>query len=359
MPSRHLREKPARSWGLLLLLSAVLGGGLTALHFPAGMLLGCMVAGIVLSTHEIALEVPQVLFVLAQGVIGCLMARSLQPSILAKVALDWPIFLGATLSIIAASAMLGWILMRRQVLPGTTAIWGLAPGAASAMVLMAGEYGADVRLVAFMQYLRVAIVTALASLVARLGASHLAALSHLPVIVSPGDLMATLLLAFAGSGLARWLRIPSGPLMAPLILGTVLQFTGTLRIELPAPLLAISYAVIGWTIGLRFTRTILLHALRALPQVMVGIFGVIGAGLVIAVVLVQVDGLDPLTAYLATSPGGADSVAIIAATSAVDTGFVMAMQVGRFVMVLLFGPRVSKFVASRMATRIRPPEHRP
>jgi len=40
-------------------------------------------------------------------------------------------------------------------------------------------------------------------------------------------------------------------------------------------------------------------------------------------------------------------VAVIAATSAVDAGFVMAMQMARFVMVLLAGPAVSRWVASR------------
>jgi uncharacterized membrane protein AbrB (regulator of aidB expression) len=42
-------------------------------------------------------------------------------------------------------------------------------------------------------------------------------------------------------------------------------------------------------------------------------------------------------------------VAVIAASSAVDAGFVMAMQMARFVMVLAFGPRLAKFVAGKMA----------
>jgi uncharacterized protein len=42
-------------------------------------------------------------------------------------------------------------------------------------------------------------------------------------------------------------------------------------------------------------------------------------------------------------------VAVIAATSAVDAGFVMAMQLARFLMVLVLGPQVSKFVATRAA----------
>ncbi len=333
---------------VLLLISASLSAGLTALHFPAGILLGCMVAAILLASQEIRLEVPTSLFVLAQGVLGCLMARSLQPSLLAKVASNWPLFLGATMAVIAASAGLGWTLMRRQVFPGTTAVWGLAPGAASAMVLMAGEYGADVRLVAFMQYLRVVVVTALASLVARLWSTHPASTSGEVLwfaVRSAPDLGSTLLLAFGAASVARWLHIPAGAMMAPLFLGTALQGMGSLSIELPPALLATAYAVIGWTIGLRFTRGILHHALRALPQVLGAIFALIGVGLLAAFVLTQVGGIEPLTAYLATSPGGADSVAVIAATSAVDAGFVMAMQVARFVTVLVFGPRVSRFVA--------------
>lgn len=344
------RAMPALWWSILLLISAVFGWTLTALHLPAGVLLGCMLAGILLSSQEIRLGIPTTLFALAQGVVGCLMAKSLQPSTLAKVAGDWPLFLGATFSIIAASAGLGWLLMRRQVFPGTTAVWGLAPGAASAMVLMAEAYGADVRLVAFMQYLRVAVVTAVAALVAHLWTSQATPMAtevHWFAVIDAGDLGWTLLLAFAVSSIAGRLRIPGGPMVAPLVLGAALQAMGILVIELPPALLAVSYAVIGWSIGLRFTRAILLHALRALPAVLGSILVLMGVGVALAVGLTQLAGYDPLTAYLASSPGGADSVAIIAATSAVDAGFVMAMQLARFLMVLVLGPRVSKFVAAR------------
>ncbi len=61
-------------------------------------------------------------------------------------------------------------------------------------------------------------------------------------------------------------------------------------------------------------------------------------------------GTDPLTAYLATSPGGADSVAIIAASSNVDLPFVMAMQTARFILVMLVGPILARTVARRTGT---------
>src|SRR5258705_11676881 len=56
-------------------------------------------------------------------------------------------------------------MSRFRIIPGTTALWGMLPGAAPVMMLMAEAYGADFRLVAFMQYLRVAMVAAVASVV--------------------------------------------------------------------------------------------------------------------------------------------------------------------------------------------------
>lgn len=82
---------------------------------------------------------------------------------------DWTLSLGIVLAIIFASGLLGWAIGRLRIRPG----WGLPPGAVSAMMLMAEAFGADARLVAFMQYLRVAIVV-LASSISRfwLGTPH-------------------------------------------------------------------------------------------------------------------------------------------------------------------------------------------
>ena len=55
-------------------------------------------------------------------------------------------------------------------------------------------------------------------------------------------------------------------------------------------------------------------------------------------------GVDPLTAYLATSPGGSDSIAIITASSNVDVSFVMAMQTVRMIAVLFLGPVLTRYI---------------
>src|SRR6202034_4210375 len=114
------------------------------------------------------LAVPQWPYVIAQGLIGCLVARSIGPAILVTMVRQWPLFLAGVCSVLLISTTLGALLARWKVLPGTTAVWGSAPGAATVMVLMSDGFGGDPRLVAYMQFLRVMMVTLVATIVARL-----------------------------------------------------------------------------------------------------------------------------------------------------------------------------------------------
>lgn len=58
-------------------------------------------------------------------------------------------------------------------------------------------------------------------------------------------------------------------------------------------------------------------------------------------------GIDPLTAWLAASPGGLESVAMIASSVHVDTPFIMAAQTARFGMVVLIGPALATALSRR------------
>lgn len=334
---------------MLLVLSAVFFLVLETLHLPAALLLGPMVAAIWLASSEARVRVPSVPFLAAQAVVGCLIARGLPASILPELQKDWLLIAAVIVLVVASSTGLGWLLARLQVLPGTTAVWGASPGAAAAMTLMSEAYGADMRLVAFMQYQRVVFVATLASVVSALWAVGAGSVPDV-VWFPPVNWLAlgqTLAVAGIGAVLGRVLRVPAGALLGALCLGVVLQGAGLLTIELPPWLLAICYALLGWTIGLRFTRAIIAHAGRAMPRVVAAQLTLIAFCAGIAVLLVVFMDIDPLTAYLATSPGGADTVAIIAASSNVDVPFVMAMQASRMIVVMLAGPALTRFVASR------------
>jgi membrane AbrB-like protein len=159
MPSFTLRRRPpALQWSALLGGSVICVGAFELARLPAALLLGAIAAAIGLSWFEGRVRIPPWAFIVAQGFVGCLVARSITPDIVMTILRKWPMFLLLIGAVIFLAAALGYALARWKVLPGATAVWGSSPGAATAMVLMADAFGGDIRLVAVMQYLRVACV---------------------------------------------------------------------------------------------------------------------------------------------------------------------------------------------------------
>ncbi len=336
-------------WLFLLAGSVLLAGVLELAQLPAALLIGPMLAAIAAGSHGATIRVWRPAFGMSQALVGILIAASLSPDIFSSFVAGWPLFLSAVLATVAASSFLGYLISRWKILPGTTAVWGSSPGAATAMVLMADAFGADARLVAFMQYLRVIFVTVAAALIARLWVDTsgvaVPATVWFPTIEAKA-FAATIVVALVGGGLGRLLRLPSPYFLGALILGAGLHLGGLTDFQVPEWLRAISYALIGWTIGLNFNRAILRHATRALPQIVLSILVLMAFCGGLAFLLSAEMGVDPLTAYLATSPGGMDSVAIIAAASDnVDLSFVMALQTARFLFVLVLGPPIARLIA--------------
>ncbi len=347
-------------WSVLVGLSVTLVVIAEILRVPAALLIGPMIAAIAIGANDGTIRVPVPVFVLAQSVIGCMIGRSIPISVLAEFGRNWPVFVSGIVSVIVAASALGLLLSRWQVLPGTTAIWGTSPGASTTMIVMSEAYGGDIRLVAVMQHLRVVGVAIAATMVSRIWAGSAGGVppsaAWFPAVAWAPFLM-TMLFAAGCAVAATVLRIPAGAILIPLVGGMVLQESGWMTIELPPALLAISYAIAGWSIGLRFTRPILRHTFRALPIMLASTVTLIALCGAIAAALVVVAGIDPLTAYLATSPGGLDSVAIIALSSNVDVRFVLAMQTARLVVALIISPIIARFLARRdlAARRSGPP----
>lgn len=339
----------AAQWLALALLTVVFSAGLELARMPAAILIASMIAAIVVGVRGGTIAFPRLGFSAGQAIIGILVASSLTPALFSAFAENWAAYTLAVLSTLAASSFLGWLISRWGILPGTTGVWGSAPGAASAMVLMAGAFGADQRLVAFMQYLRVILVSFCAALVARQfgegGGAQAEAVSWFPAIDLPVFSL-TIAVTLCGAVLGWLLRLPSPFFVGVFVLGTVLHLGFDVDFQLPEWLLALGYVAIGWTIGLKFRSETLRAVARSVPHVVLSILALMAfCGIIAWLLVVELD-VDPLTAYLATSPGGMDSVAIIAAASGdVDITFVMTMQAMRFLFVLLIGPPLARVVA--------------
>jgi hypothetical protein len=339
---------PAAQWAVLAALSLVIGAVLVWLAVPAAMFLAPMLSAILLSVNGGGVRISPWAGIAAQGLIGCMIAKMLPPSIFGEFGIHWLLFIAMVLAVIAAAGLLGWLAARFRVLPGTTVIWGLSPGASTTMIVMAEAYGADVQFVALLQYLRLIVVAAVASAVARMWGVSTLHTAHAASWLPPVHFLSlaeTLVLAATGPIMAALLRKPVLALLLPMGIGVILSARGWIVIETPPWLLAVSYAVVGWRVGLGFSRPLLIHAAKVLPRMIACTLALIALCAGLAAILIAGAGIDPLTAYLATSPGGADSVAIIAASTNVDAPFVMAMQTLRFLGVLLLGPSMAGWVA--------------
>lgn len=333
-------SRPSLQWLALLLCAGAAGQALHALAVPAGLFLGPMLVAIVFAVCGARLSLHRQVFRFGQGCVGLLVAHSVSWAVLVSMAQSWHLMLLATLITVLLSALVGLGTVRLGGIPGSTAAWGTAPGAASAMVSMAEENGADGRVVATMQYVRVVCVVMVGSLVSHLlgatpGAAPAASAALVPVATPWLDTLLSLAVVLVGLVVGK--RMPAGALLMPLLLGAALQLSGLLTIHLPEPLLAFAYAAIGCYIGLRFDRQTVRYVWKRLPTMIAGALALIMLCAVCAWGLAWAMGVDFLSMYLATSPGGLDAMAIIAVETHADVGLVLAMQTLRLFGVILTG----------------------
>jgi len=334
-------------WLALLSLAGGSGQLLKYAELPAGQFIGPMLVAIAFGVGGARIRLHKEAFRLSQGCIGLLAAHSMTLAVLTAMSESWHLMLVATLLTICLSSLMGLAMVRFGGLHPSTAAWGTSPGAASAMVSMADDFGADARVVAAMQYVRVVCVVVIGALVSHLleapthgnelSASDLA--QHGFSLLNLGLTLVTAVL-----GVMLGARVPAGALLVPLLLGGGLQLSGLLHITLPAWLLAIAYGAIGCYVGLRFDRPTVLYVWKRLPTMILGAVSLISLCAASAWVLARLLGQDFLSVYLATSPGGLDTMAIIAVDTHSDVGLVLAMQTLRLLAVIFTGAFFARLV---------------
>jgi uncharacterized protein len=335
-------------WVLLAIASVGAGFLAQAVHVPAAWLIGPMIAAIVAATSGFGRTLPRWTLAAPQGVIAVTIAQAFTLPVVAEVLRDWlPIVIVVVATVIAAGTA-GLLLARYSPISAATAAWGSSPGASVTMIALSAEFGGDPRIVAFMQYLRITLVVLTASSVTHIALLHSAAAAP---PAAPGaqpfalvPFAATFAFAVAAAFAGRFSRVPGGQFLFPLIAGAALHVAGLLPIDVPWWLLDAAYLAVGWTIGLAYTREILLFAARVLPALLLStlvLLAMCASGGVLLVVLLHVD---PLTAYLATTPGGLDSVSIIALGSGSNVPLILAIQTLRLFAVVASGPPLAKLI---------------
>src|SRR6185295_3871608 len=132
-------DRPTQ-WGVLLVLSVAFATAFHACGIPAAFLVGPLLAGILVATNGGGIKVPALPYLGAQSMVGSMIAHAITADIVLTFLDHWSLFLAVVIAILSASSLLGWIMTRWHILPGTTAVWGVSPGAATPMMLMAEAF---------------------------------------------------------------------------------------------------------------------------------------------------------------------------------------------------------------------------
>jgi membrane AbrB-like protein len=342
-------------WAVLAVASIVLSASMQWAHVPAAWLIGPMVVAIALATTGFSVRFPRQGFTIAQALIAVTVSQTINAPILAEIASLWAPICAVVLLSVVAAGIAGWLLARYSPISAETAAWGSTPGGATTMTILSADFGADPRLVAFMQYLRVTLVVLTASTVSRLLLGNAPVIPH-PVAATgafqPLAFAETLGFALVAGIIGRYSRLPGGQFLVPLIVAGIFHATGILHPYMPWWLLDAAYATIGLSIGLLYDRATLRFALRMLPTLLVSTGVLIALCAASGALLVLMTHVDPMTAYLATTPGGLDTIPIIGLDAGSNLPLILAVQTLRVFAVVATGPPLAKLI-SKFAPRVR------
>lgn len=333
----------------VLLAAAALAALLTWLGVPSAALFAGLAVGLgraLLVGRPLAL--PKQGMTGAQAVVGVSIGALVSLSTLRAVAADWLPVLAVTVGTLLLSLVAGRLMALRAGVSRVTGAFSMIAGGASGITVMARELGADARMVAVLQYLRVLLIVVTMPVVAAVGFGAVGGRGGAPVDDGPGlwvGLLFTVVSVGAGIPLGRLARLPVASLLGPMLVAATLDLTGLSRdADVPALLEAVAFLVIGLQVGLSFTRDSLRVVGRALPLALLLIVGLVLASAGLGAVLAVTADVSPLTAYLATTPGGLYAVLATATDSGADATVVLAVQVLRLFVMLLTAPLLSRWL---------------
>jgi membrane AbrB-like protein len=324
-----------------------------ALHLPGAWLFGPLAVSAIFAVRGWqAVQFPQPVYVAGQAVIGTALGSGFSAKTLAVIPQHAGIFTFAVIFILATSLLNGWLLSRFTPLDAVTSFLGTMPGGAGAMAAMSDSLRADTRLVTAIQYLRLLIILGTLACVAPILKVHAPAITSAPSVVL---LHATPFVAWKFAGLlglaaVGWLAatmtpIPAASFLIPPLLYSLLAGWGVQFGSWPWPLLAIAYGIMGMQIGGRFhPSTVAMIRNVILPVVGTTLLLLLGS-IVLAFLVAWFMHVDLVSAYLAATPGGLDSVAAVATDLHVDTTLVVSMHLVRLLCVLIFGPWLVRLCA--------------
>ena len=328
-----------------------IGGAVFALiGVPLAWMLGPMVVNIVASVRGAPVLVPHNVRVVTLCVIGVFLGGSFSPDLLSRAG-EWAVSLSLMIVFIPLITIIASYYYRRfAAFDPPTAMFSGAPGTLTAMVIIGGESGADERMIALTQGLRVVIVVFLMPMIVTLAtATGPASASFLPeggpFVWSDGLML--LAAAIVGFSLARVFNLPASAMTGAMLASATLYLSGLVSWRPPDAALWVCLWVLGSAIGSRFSTVTAQTFFRVSRHAVAATALVIGVSAVFAWAVSGITGAAFLTTLLSFTPGGVAEMCLIAIAFDIDPAFVAVHHLVRIAILITAAPLAAKWLAAR------------
>ena len=357
LPSRQT----LKHLGETLLIGTIGGVSLNYAGIPAGFLSGAMIFVGAAALMGRPMMIPAPLARIVYVLIGISLGGAVTPETLKGIS-TWPLSVvilcvGMTCATFGSALYLkkvhGWDML--------SALFGSSPGALSQVMAHANQHDSDLRGIAFVQTVRVVILTALMPVA-------LAAFGLIPAGVGPlntvtsesvPEIAMLVLICTVSAITAHYVRFPGGLIFGAMLASAVLHGTGYIHAGMPWWVVAAVMISLGSLSGARFANT----DVRQLAKYFLAAIGSFSVAVAIVAVfaaasayLVNLQLSDILVSY---APGALDAMMILALALHLDPIFVGAHHVARFLLISLSLPVFVRLYGRPVPLAVKPPESRP
>lgn len=334
----------APHWPTVALTYAIGGAGgiaAKALHLPLPMLLGSLLAvgaaaigGLRPMGH--LPQAPQTLRMVFLPVIGIAIGGAARPEILAQ-APEWIPSLMALCLFVPLVHYAGYrVLSATGRADPVTAFYGTAPGGLVETVQMGEEAGADIQMLAMLQFLRLIITIVTVPLAFTWMAGHAvgsaggARVAGAALGVAEVALLAAC--GIVGALVGVRLRLPAGHVLGPVLLSGAAHVAGITQAVPPGWTIAAAQVVIGTSLGVRFAGMPRGRILVALRLATLNAAMTIGTATAFAFAVAPLAGEPVRAVFLAFAPGGLVEMGLIALSLDMSILYVTAHHLLRIIL---------------------------
>ena len=347
----ELREK-WRPLAVAMLLGAIGAAGAVYLTLPLPWMLGPMVATAAAAMSGVRVWIPTWLRSSMFIVMGIMFGAGIPPDI-AQQMQTWMISsAGVVIFVIVTGAAMFFYYHRVAGYGPVTAYFSAMPGGVLPMTILGGSFGGDVRIISLMQLSRLAGTVILIPVSFRLFAGYEPTGSagtdaHFDD-VAPLDAVIWLIASIAAIPLAGRLRLPSPPLMGPLLAVGALTLAGVVSSPMPDEPMAVAQLIIGASVGAMYNGVKVREVGVYLVHGSIAGTTMVALALLMALAAGPISGLEMQALILGYAPGGFVEMALIGFALGIEVTFVITHQLVRFLFIVAGAPIIMSQLKKRL-----------